>query len=189
MNHQNQILGLQDALNRRLFLSNSVGGLGIAALANLAIGDAVGPAFGDQSTKSITGGLSDLPHMAAKAKRVIYLFQSGAPSQMELFDYKPTLEKYRGEDLPDSIRNGQRLTGMSSGQSKFPVAPSVFKFSKKGNCGADWSELMPFTGELVDELAIIRSMNTEAINHDPAITFFQTGNQLPGRPSIGSWLA
>ena len=108
---------------------------------------------------------------------------------MELFDYKPTLEKYRGENLPDSIRNGQRLTGMSAGQASFPIAPSIFKFSKKGKCGADWSELMPFTGELVDDFAIVRSMNTEAINHDPAITFFQTGTQLPGRPSIGSWLA
>ena len=113
MNQQNQILGLQDAMNRRSFLSNSAGGLGIAALAGLATGNAAGRAIGDQSTRSITGGLSALPHMAAKAKRVIYLFQSGAPSQMELFDYKPTLEKYRGEDLPDSIRNGQRLTGMS----------------------------------------------------------------------------
>ena len=189
MNEQNQILGLQDAVNRRSFLSNSAGGIGLAALAGLATGNTTRVAKGEQPTRLPTGGLSDLPHRVAKAKRVIYLFQSGAPSQMELFDYKPTLEKYRGEDLPDSIRNGQRLTGMSSGQAKFPVAPSIFKFSKKGKCGADWSELMPFTGELVDEFAIIRSMNTEAINHDPAITFFQTGNQLPGRPSIGSWLA
>ena len=189
MNEQNQILGLQDAVNRRSFLSNSAGGIGLAALAGLATGNTTRVAKGEQPTRLPTGGLSELPHRVAKAKRVIYLFQSGAPSQMELFDYKPTLEKYRGEDLPDSIRNGQRLTGMSSGQAKFPVAPSIFKFSKKGKCGADWSELMPFTGELVDEFAIIRSMNTEAINHDPAITFFQTGNQLPGRPSIGSWLA
>ena len=184
MNNSQPMLSLQDALNRRTFLSNSACGLGGAALSSLVANDL----FGDQVTKA-SGGLVDLPHLAAKAKRVIYLFQSGAPSQMELFDYKPSLEKYRGQNLPDSIRQGQRLTGMSSGQATFPVAPSVFKFTKKGKCGADWSELMPYTGELVDEIAIVRSMYTEAINHDPAITFFQTGNQLPGRPSIGSWLA
>ncbi len=184
MNPSQKMLLVQDALNRRSFLSNTAGGLGLAALAGLAKGNATG-----NLAPRTTGGLADLPHMVAKAKRVIYLFQSGAPSQMELFDYKPTLEKYRGQSLPDSIRQGQRLTGMSSGQATFPVAPSIFKFTKKGKCGADWSELMPHTGELVDEMAIVRSMNTEAINHDPAITFFQTGNQLPGRPSIGSWLA
>ena len=149
LSQQNKLLSLQDAINRRSFLSNSAGGIGLAALTGLA--------RADQTNRVASGGLSDLPHMVAKAKRVIYLFQSGAPSQMELFDYKPTLEKYSGQNLPDSVRNGQRLTGMSSGQATFPIAPSIFKFSQKGKCGADWSELMPFTGELVDELAIIRS--------------------------------
>jgi hypothetical protein len=185
---RNESLCLQDALNRRIFLSRAAGGIGLAALGNL-YANSQSHAVASTSNAAIHGGLPSLPHRAAKAKRIIYLFQSGAPSQMELFDYKPTLEKYRGENLPDSVRNGQRLTGMSSGQAKFPVAPSVFSFSKMGKCGADWSELMPHTGKHVDDLAIIRSMYTEAINHDPAITFFQTGNQLPGRPSIGSWLA
>jgi hypothetical protein len=179
-----QLQQLQDAMNRRLFLARSASGLGLAALASMN----GTPAQADKLSIA-SGGLPELPHLAAKAKRVVYLFQSGAPSQMELFDYKPTLETFRGQDLPDSVRNGQRLTGMSSGQAKFPVAPSVFKFSKQGECGADWSELLPYLSQHVDEMAILRGMYTEAINHDPAITFLQTGNQLPGRPSIGSWLA
>ena len=126
---------------------------------------------------------------APKAKRVIYLFQSGAPSQLDLFDYKPKLADLRGTELPDSIRQGQRLTGMTSRQASFPVAPSKFRFAQHGQCGAWVSELLPHTARVADELCFIKSMHTEAINHDPAITFFQTGAQLAGRPSIGAWLA
>jgi hypothetical protein len=130
-----------------------------------------------------------IPHFPAKAKRVIYLFQSGAPSQMDLFDHKPKLADLRGVELPASVRMGQRLTGMTSRQDSFPVAPSKFKFARHGRCGATVSELMPHTAAVVDDLCFIKSMHTEAINHDPAVTFFQTGAQLAGRPSIGSWLA
>lgn len=130
-----------------------------------------------------------LPHYTPRIKRVIYLFQSGGPSQMELFDYKPLLEKMNGEELPDSVRQGQRLTGMTSGQESFPLAGSKFSFARHGQSGAWMSELLPHTAKISDELCIIRSMYTEAINHDPAITFFQTGSQQGGRPSIGSWIS
>ena len=134
------------------------------------------------------GGLPGLPHFPPKAKRVIYLFQSGAPRRWTSSTTSRELEKYRGQDLPDSIRKGQRLTGMTSGQKTFPVAPSIFKFAQHGQSGAWLSELLPHTAKVADDLCFIRSMYTEAINHDPAITFFQTGSQLAGRPSIGSWL-
>jgi hypothetical protein len=130
-----------------------------------------------------------IPHFPPTAKRVIYLFQSGAPSQMELFDYKPKLADLRATELPDSIRQGQRLTGMTATQTSFPIAPSLFKFAQHGKSGAWVSELMPHMAKVVDELCFIKSMNTEQINHDPAITFCQTGFQLAGRPSIGSWMA
>ncbi len=119
---------------------------------------------------------------------MIYLFQSGGPSQMELFDYKPKLEDYAGTDLPESIRNGQRLTGMSASQSTFPGGAFALPFAQYGESGAWVSELMPHTAKIADQLTFIRSMNTEAINHDPAVTFLQTGSQIAGRPSIGSWL-
>ncbi len=128
-------------------------------------------------------------HFAPKAKRVIYLFQSGAPSQIELFDHKPALAKLRGTELPDSIRRGQRLTGMTATQTSFPLVPSQFEFKQRGQSGAWVSELMPHVAKIADKLCFIKSMNTEAINHDPAVTFFQTGFQLAGRPSIGSWLS
>ncbi|MEQ1861939.1 MAG: DUF1501 domain-containing protein [Chthoniobacteraceae bacterium] len=158
------------AITRRTFLQRSAGGIGLAALGSL-VGDA----------RANT-------HFAPKAKRIIYLFQSGAPSQMDLFDPKPGLEKHRGIDLPDSIRRGQRLTTMTSGQKTFPVAPSMFKFTQHGKGGAWMSELLPHLSGVADDLCVVRSMFTEAINHDPAITFMQTGFQLAGRPSIGSWL-
>jgi hypothetical protein len=173
----------QDRLNRRTFLARSACGLGIAALGAL---DAERSAA---ATSTPSQGLETLPHFAPKAKRVIYLFQSGAPSQMELFDHKPTLAGLSGQNLPDSIRMGQRLTGMTSGQATFPVAPSAFKFRQHGESGIWLSELLPHLGAVADDLAVIRSMYTEAINHDPAITFFQTGMQIAGRPSIGAWLA
>lgn len=128
-------------------------------------------------------------HFAPKAKRVIYMFQSGGPSQMDLFDYKPLLNKMNGEQLPDSVRQGQRLTGMSAHQASLPLAGSIFKFAQHGQSGAWVSELMPHVASVADDLCFVKSMYTEAINHDPAITFFQTGSQLAGRPSIGSWLS
>src|SRR5690348_2536042 len=172
-------------LTRRHFFSLTSTGVGVAALANLLNQDL----RASEEAPHATGGLPGLPHFPPKAKRVIYLFQSGAPSQMELFDYKPKLGEFRGSELPDSIRMGQRLTGMTSTQTSFPVAPSLFKFAQHGNSGAWVSELMPHTAEIADQLCFIKSMHTEAINHDPAITFFQTGAQLAGRPSIGAWLS
>jgi Protein of unknown function (DUF1501) len=129
------------------------------------------------------------PHFAAKAKRVIFLHQSGGPSHLELLDYKPLLSKYHGKELPDSIRQGQRLTGMTSGQKSFPVIAPKFTFAQHGKAGAWFSELLPHTARIADDLCVIRSMHTDAINHDPAITFMQTGSQQPGRPSFGSWLS
>ncbi len=167
--------------NRRQFLTRSGVGLGSLALATL-LGR-------DQARADDSAAQLGLPHFAAKAKRVIYLFQSGAPSQMDLFDYKPGLTEKRGIDLPDSVRMGQRFTTMTSGQKKFPVAPSLFKFAQHGKSGAWLSELLPHTAGIADDLCIIKSMQTEAINHDPAITFVQTGSQLAGRPSMGAWVA
>ena len=163
--------------NRRSFFGKSAAGIGGLALANLLSSDSA----------EASPGLPSLPHFAPKAKRIIYLFQSGAPSQMELYDYKPSLKKLHGTELPDSIRQGQRLTGMTSGQKSFPVVNPTFKLERSGKCGHHISELLPHTQKVADELCIIKSMHTEAINHDPAITFFQTGHQQPGRPSIGSW--
>ena len=135
-----------------------------------------------------TGGILGGPHFAPKAKRVIFLLQSGAPSQLDLFDHKPLLNQMNGQQLPESVRQGQRLTGMSAGQSSLALAGSQFSFEKYGSSEAWVSELMPYTSQVVDDLCFIKSMHTEAINHDPAITFIQTGSQLAGRPSIGSWL-
>jgi hypothetical protein len=174
------------ALSRRHFLVQGGAGLGAIALATL-LGEeahAVAP-----PAPQYIGALPGLPHHRARAKRVIYLFQSGAPSQMDLFDPKPRLEELRGKELPDSVRKGQRLTGMTSTQSSFPIAPSKFRFRRHGTSGAWVSELLPHTAKVADRLCFIRSMYTEAINHDPAVTFFQTGAQLAGRPSIGAWLA
>jgi hypothetical protein len=170
--------------NRRHFLKKMSLGIG-----GLALGSMIDP-FSSivEADDSPLKGMN-LPHFAPKAKRVIYLFQSGGPSQLELFDYKPTLVKLRGEELPDSVRKGQRLTGMTSGQASFPLVGSQFKFNQYGESRAWVSELMPYTAKIVDELCFIKSMHTDAINHDPAITFFQTGSQQAGRPSIGSWMS
>jgi hypothetical protein len=180
-------------MNRRHFFSRASTGIGAAVLASLLRDDLLAQdtpnGLAPSQPSTATGGLPGLPHFKPKAKRVIYLFQSGAPSQMDLFDYKPKLDDFQGKDLPDSIRKGQRLTGMTATQSSFPVARSIFKFAQHGKSGAWVSELMPHTAQVVDELCFIKSMHTEAINHDPAITFFQTGAQLAGRPSIGSWLS
>ncbi len=167
------------SLTRRHFFGRSATGVGVAALSALL----------GRDLEAKNSGLDGVPHFAPKAKRVIYLFQSGGPSQMDLFDYKPQLAKVSGQDLPDSIRQGQRLTGMTATQETFPVAPSVFEFARHGESGAWASELVPHTAGIADKLCFIKSMHTEAINHDPAVTFFQTGFQLAGRPSIGSWLS
>jgi hypothetical protein len=174
-------LELAQQVNRRHFLART--GLGLGALA-------LGSLLGEESVRGdASGGLPGLPHFAPKAKRVIYLFQSGAPSQIDLFDAKPAIASRRGIELPDSIRMGQRITTMTSGQKSLPVAPSIFPFAQHGQCGAMLSELLPHTARVVDDLCIVRSVVTEAINHDPAITFVQTGSQLAGRPSMGAWVA
>jgi hypothetical protein len=171
-------------INRRKFLSRLSIGLGSAALGSLLIPDLFN---GSAETESslITG----LPNFAPKAKRVIYLFQNGAPSQLESFDYKPMLTKMMGQDLPESVRQGQRLTGMTSKQKTFPLVGSFTKFNQYGQHGAWVSDLFPHMSKIVDDLCIIRSMNTEAINHDPALTFFQTGAQQGNRPSMGAWVS
>ncbi len=177
---------LQDQFNRRTFLKRT-GGVGLAALMGILSSDGLAALQGPQQPRF--GGLDGVPHFAPKAKRVIYLFQSGAPSQMELYDPKPELEKQRGAELPASIRMGQRLTGMTAGQAKFPVAPSIYKGQAFGQSGTVVSEILPHIGGIADEICLIRSMFTDAINHDPAVTFLQSGNQIAGRPSIGSWLS
>ncbi len=163
---------------RRQFFGKTAMGLGGAALGHLLGRDA--------SAASPT-----LPNyrFAPKAKRAIYLFMSGAPSQIDMWDPKPGMADWYDKDLPDSIRNGQRLTTMTSGQSRFPIAPSIYDFQPHGECGTEVSELLPHTAGIVDDIALVRSMWTEAINHDPAITYIQTGNQIPGRPSLGAWLS
>ena len=176
----NPIEQRKQLLTRRSFLSLSSTCLGAAALNSLLIESAIGQNSG--------ASLSRMPHFAPKAKRVIYLFQSGGPSQHELWDYKPKLMDMVGNDLPPSVRGNQRVTAMTSGQLSFPIVPSLYKFDQHGESGAWVSELMPHTAKIVDDLAFIKSMHTEAINHDPGITFFQTGAQLAGRPSIGAWL-
>ncbi len=168
--------------NRRQFFGRASTGIGVAALASLLSESA-------PASERRIGGLAGVPHFAPKAKRVIYLLQSGAPSQVDLLDYKPSLDKLHLSELPASIRQGQRLTGMTSGQKSFPVIQSPWKFKRHGNSGTWVSELLPKLGDVVDDICIIKSMHTEAINHDPAITFFQSGHQQPGRPSIGAWLS
>ena len=172
------------AMNRRDFFGRFALGLGGMALSGLMSRDLLAA-----PNASAFKGILDQPHFAPKAKRVIYLFMSGGPSQLDLFDHKPLLKKLNGQDLPASVRMGQRLTGMSANQATLPMAGSIFEFAQHGKSGAWISELLPNTAKMADELCFIRSMNTEHINHDPAITFFQTGHQLPGRPSIGAWLS
>ncbi|MDX1946626.1 MAG: DUF1501 domain-containing protein [Pirellulaceae bacterium] len=175
-------------ITRRDLLGHMATGISGAALASL-LGQSGYAAEAKPAAANDSAGQPGFPNFAPKAKRIIYLFQSGAPSQLDLFDHKPKLAGLAGTELPDSIRQGQRLTGMTSRQTSFPVAPSKFKFAQHGKSGAWVSDLLPHTAKVADDLCFIKSLHTEAINHDPAITFFQTGNQLAGRPSIGSWLA
>jgi len=175
-------------IDRRDFLRKSSMGLGALALGAL-VDPNILKAGANPSNNPAASQWPGPPHFAPKAKRVIYLFQSGGPSQLETFDYKQKLRDMNGEELPDSVRKGQRLTGMTAGQTSLPLAGSQFDFARYGKSGAYVSELLPYTSQIVDEICFIKSMYTEAINHDPAITFFQTGSQQPGRPSIGSWVS
>jgi len=180
---QKEILEHGLNINRRRFLSRLSLGIGSAALGSLLIPDLFGGGSEDESI--VTG----LPHFPPKAKRIIYLFQNGAPSQLDLFDYKPKLNEMFGEELPASVRMGQRLTGMTADQKKFPLAGSYFKFAQYGEHRTWFSELLPNIASIADELCVIKTLHTEAINHDPALTFFQTGAQVGNRPSMGAWLS
>ncbi len=173
---------LNSNLDRRNFLRQTASGIGALALGSLLGNRAIGAPVGEDVLESIR------QQVAPRAKRVVYLFMAGGPSQFETFDYKPKLATMLGESLPESVRRGQRLTGMSANQAALPIAPSMYRFGQHGASKTWVSELLPYTAQVVDELCIIKSMYTEQINHDPAITFFQTGHQLPGRPSIGSWV-
>ena len=178
---ENQLL-----LTRRHFFGRTATGIGTAALASLLAraGD------GAEATSSLeTPGALGQMHFAPRAKRVIYLFMSGGPSHIDLLDYKPALRQHHGEELPASVRMGQRVTGMTAGQKSFPCVAPMFEFSQHGQCGAWISELLPNVAQVVDDLAIVKTLHTEAINHDPATTFLQTGSQQPGRPSLGAWLS
>ncbi|MEY3179026.1 MAG: hypothetical protein RJB42_1267, partial [Bacteroidota bacterium] len=170
-------------VTRRHFLTKAGLGIGSAALGTMLFKDQL---FGTSDAASVPLGIAQF---APKAKRIIYLFQNGAPSQLETFDYKPLLNKMHGEELPESIRKGQRLTGMTSNQESFPLVGSTFNFAQHGQSGAWVSELFPHMASIVDEMCIIKSMHTEAINHDPALTFFQTGAQQGNRPSMGAWMS
>ncbi|MCE9630648.1 MAG: DUF1501 domain-containing protein [Planctomycetia bacterium] len=168
----------QLAIARRQFLGTSCAGVGTAALASL---------LGTRAQAA--AGLPGFPNFPPKARRVIWLTQAGAPSQIDLFDHKPNLKDQFDKDLPASIRQGQRLTGMTSGQSRFPIAPSLFTFKQHGASGIWMSDLLPHTAKIADDLCVIKSLHTEAINHDPAMTMLQTGHQIAGRPSLGAWVA
>lgn len=174
----NPLFEFQNQLNRRSLLQHSASAIGTAAVAGLLARESRAEPVATQLT-----------HFAPKAKRIVYLFQSGGPSQLELLDYKPKLKELHGTELPESIRQGQRLTGMTSGQKSFPVVAPKFTFRQAGQAGTWISELLPHTAKVIDEICLIRSMHTEAINHDPAITFIQSGSQQPGRPSLGAWLS
>ncbi|MFO0953353.1 MAG: DUF1501 domain-containing protein [Isosphaeraceae bacterium] len=173
--------------NRRQFFE----GVGLRA-GGIALGMLLGESAargGVEAQARVHPGLPGMPHFPPRAKALIYLHMNGGPSQLDTWDYKPQLEKYFDKDLPDSVRNGQRITTMTSGQARFPVAPSKFKFSRCGQSGTWVSEVLPYTSKVVDDLAVIRSVHTNAINHDPACTFVMTGSEVPGKPSVGSWLA
>ncbi|MEM6632988.1 MAG: DUF1501 domain-containing protein [Bacteroidota bacterium] len=167
-------------MNRRVFMKNSLFSLGGLAYSSLAHANPLGKILSD---------VGELPHFSPKVKRIIYLFQSGAPSQLELFDYKPKLKEMFGEELPASVRGEQRVTGMTANQRSFPLAMGDFSFQQHGKSGAWLSDILPHHRKIVDDVAFIKTMHTEAINHDPAVTFVQTGSQQAGRPSMGSWIS
>ena len=181
MNPFNQYLHYE---SRRQFLGRGVNAVGFAALTALLDADRLRAEGG---AKTGIGAALPETHFPPKAKSIIYLHMVGGPPQMDLYDYKPKMAEFYDKDLPESIRNGQRLTTMTSGQARFPIAPSKFKFAQHGQCGMWVSELLPNTAKMVDDMCFIRSMNTEAINHEPAITCMQTGNQVTGKPCLGAW--
>jgi hypothetical protein len=184
----NAVIEYANRMTRRQLLSAGSRGLGALALSALLGQSTQAAAIAPRGLHSL-GARPDLPNFAPRAKSAIWLHMVGAPPQQDLFDYKPTLKDWFDKDLPDSIRQGQRLTTMTSGQKRFPIAPSVFKFAQHGKSGAWLSELLPYTAQMADDLCFVKSLHTEAINHEPAITFIQTGNQIAGRPCIGSWLS
>src|SRR6266850_1763907 len=171
---------------RRQFLRRGASFMGAAALATLAPGLLLA---GEKKSAAAAKNSTSGPHFAPKAKQVIYLHMVGGPPQMDLYDYKPKMEEFYDKDLPETIRNGQRLTTMTSGQDRFPIAPSKYKFTQHGKSGMWVTELLPWTAKMVDDMCFIRSMQTEAINHEPAICYMQTGNMVTGRPCIGSWVS
>lgn len=183
MNFEHEVKSM---MTRRQFFGRTAAGIGSIALTSL-LNERLFAAEVDPALKS--GGILDALHYAPKAKRVIYLFMSGGPSHIDLFDYKPQLHKYHGKELPSSVRNGQRITGMTAGQTSFPCVAPMFEFKQHGQSGTWLSELLPHLGTVVDDIAVVKTLNTEAINHDPATTYIQTGSQQPGRPSLGAWLS
>lgn len=174
--------------SRRAFLGKAGVAAGRIALASLLFPEILRSAPAPKRERAHPA-LEGIPHFTPKARNLIYLFMNGAPSQIDLWDYKPKLADLYDSDLPDSIRQGQRLTTMTSGQKRFPIAPSIYQFAPHGQCGTLVSELLPHTAQVVDDLAVIKTVHTEAINHDPAATFILTGNMVPGKPSIGAWLS
>src|SRR3989440_8526411 len=183
----NPLVEHQLLLSRRQFFGSSglrMGGVALAMMAGRTLAaESVAP------PQRMHPALPDLPHFAPKAKAIIYLHMNGGPAQLDLWDYKPKMGGFFDKDLPDSVRMNQRITTMTSGQARFPVAPSMFKFEQHGNCGRWVSELLPHTARCVDDLALVKTVHTNAINHDPACTFVMTGSEVPGKPSLGSWLA
>ncbi|HKD37827.1 MAG TPA: DUF1501 domain-containing protein, partial [Pirellulales bacterium] len=169
---------------RRQFFSRGANVVGAAAMASL-----MGPKWLTPSASAAEAIRKNLTNFAPKAKQVIYLHMVGGPGQMDLYDYKPKMKEFFDKDLPDTVRMGQRLTGMTANQARFPIAPSKYKFAQHGKCGMWVSELLPHTAKMVDDMCFIRSMHTEAINHEPAITYMQTGNQVTGRPCLGAWVS
>ena len=185
----NPAISYHELLTRRNFFEGAGLKLGGLALATLAGRSAFGAASGAPASDSVHPALPGFPHFAPKAKRLIYLHMNGAPSQLDLFDYKPGLQKLFDTDLPDSIRKGQRITTMTSGQARLPVAPSKFAFKQCGKSGMWMSELVPHMQGIADDITMIKTVHTDAINHDPACTFVMTGSEVPGKPSLGSWIS
>ena len=168
-------------VTRRQLFGSTRQGIGLAALASLL--------HRDSDCKGSIPGLIDLPHHAPRAKRMVMLWQGGGPSHVDLFDPKDALVKRSGEDVPDSVRGTTRLSTMSSGYSKWPIVAPIKKFRRYGQCGMELSEMLPAIGEIADDICLVRSLHTEAVNHAPGVTFFLTGSQVPGRPSLGAWMS
>ncbi|HEY2587929.1 MAG TPA: DUF1501 domain-containing protein [Tepidisphaeraceae bacterium] len=188
--HPELLTNWQRVTRRQLF-GRAAQGIGAAALAWLMQSETARAATASMAPRAIAGqrGLPNLPHFAPKAKRVVCFWQGGGPSHVDLFDHKPLLEKLAGQDIPESVRGMTRLSTMSSGYKRWPITPAIKPFRKYGQCGMELSELIPHTGSIADDICLVRTMNTEAVNHAPGVTFFMTGAQTPGRPSMGAWLS